>query len=524
MDDLISVNLKLETATCVRGESVFFEAVVANTAKAPLADFPDFDPTNEVLQLVAQGDKEQRTAHQGSYRERQGIYRHAEEQHTITLGIGEKLSLRDDLLAWFGELPPGKYEVTAVYAGRLMEVSSDPVALTVQPAAPLLADTPRIAAQSPSAPLTAAWTHKAGQGVQLFYEQRSPLLPRTPLHGAKVSEAKEVGGLWAATVLEPDSGGHLVWADERGQLLVGAVDASKPRPTAGVELKPPFKGRPLASPLSAAGGVLFLPFADEPRQRVAILRVETNGAFQATELDLQSAKPLGPYVCYWEYGRRLHFAWAAPRAREVFWGRLPLDDPKLGFTTRSAWVADDALLWLDAYLDLDTPARGAPYLEELRPPDQQGTAVATPAPAFMLWAVSETASGLKCTRVNAASGTPTAGPTLSTDGIKDPRVVSSAVTYTYELALLLADGKDQLYYGSTARGTVQPLSKVAGREITLKDCPGLLAAGGNARSPWVHLRYISERKSIEYVRVEPAEEADPVERAKPAARSRYTTS
>ncbi len=84
------------------------------------------------------------------------------------------------------------------------------------------------------------------------------------------------------------------------------------------------------------------------------------------------------------------------------------------------------------------------------------------------------------------------------------------------VAQLLADDKDQLHYASTLRGAAQPLSEVAGKDIKLTDFPGLIAASRQSAYPWVHLRYVEDGKLIDYVRLEPADERDPVESEAPA--------
>lgn len=525
MAELLSISLALEQAACIRGESVYFEVVLENISKETVEDLPDFAPDNECVTLIVEGRDERLTAHQLSWQERDGVYDHGpEEPHTVNLVRGQKISLRDDLLSWFGELPAGNYKVSATYSGRLLDVASAPVELKVLAAAPWFASTPRYAAAGPSAPRTAAWVQKHGEGELLFYEQRSSTLPRNPRHGTRAVEIKKSKAptdLFAATLpVGTVSEGHLLWFDDRDRLQFVAVDPQKPRLGMGVEVEVGFKGDLLHSPLSMPDGSLFVPMVDKKKQTVAILHVQSDGDAKSYELDLGEVKPLGPYSCFWEYDARLHFAWAAPRGREIMLGRLPLDDPASGFPRRSVYLSDAPILWIEAYLDTDVPTREAPYLEELIPPEQRDKVPPPPSPGVMLWCVTETPTGLACIRFNPAQGHSKVAATLNTGDVKGLRVIGSVVTYEYELVMLLADAQDQLYYASTIRGSVQPLAEAIGKVVTLQEFPGLIAASRFAQSPWVYLRYVKDKASIDYIRLEPADEKDPVERQEAAKPSR----
>jgi hypothetical protein len=242
-----------------------------------------------------------------------------------------------------------------------------------------------------------------------------------------------------------------------------------------------------------------------------MLEVDAGGDTQVYELDLGNSKPLGPYSCFWEFDARLHFSWASPGGREIHCARLPLDAPKTGFATRSVHISNDSIAWIDAYLDADGAFAQQPYLEETIPESERGKPVATATPGLMLWCVTETPASLNCTRVNTANGQSQAGPSFSIESAEGIRVIHSAVTYRQDLCLLLSDAKDKLYYASTERGVLKPLSEVAGEEITPLQYPSLIAAGRSGGDPWVYLRYIRDKKMIDYIRLEPADAQDPVE-------------
>ncbi len=521
--ELLTTSVKLERSECLRGESVHFEVTLQNTSTVTIQKLPDLSPQNRTIQLVVEGGDERRTAKQGALSDRVGRYKHgAEEPVTTIFKPGQKLQLRDDLLSWFGELPPGDYQITAVYEGALHHAVSEPAALKVLPSSVIQASTPRYGAQGPPAPMTAAFVHRKGEEVLLFYQQQAAALPRIAVHGVRAALVKEPPAEVFAAAIPGDgiSRGHLLWIDEHEHLMLAVADVDKARAGSWAQLDPPFKGRPLASPLTMPDGGLFLPFADPKKEKVAILHMEASGSIQAHELDLGKVKPVGPYACYWEYDSRLHFAWAAPNGREIQLARLPLDDPASGFSSRSVYLADDPIVWIDAYLDTDAQFVEAPYFEEQIPPGQPGQTPLSPGPRVMIWCVVKSSSGLRCLRVSTASNQAQQTAALTGAGDQDLRVIASAVTYDYELALLLADDKDELYYASTLRGAAQPLSEVAGKDVKLTDFPGLIAASRESAYPWVHLRYVEDGKLIDYVRLEPADERDPVESEAPARSGR----
>lgn len=516
MNGPLTITLALDRKECIRGESVFFDVVIKNVSSKRIDGLPTLEASQRSVRLEIDGPGGLRTADQLSVNARDGVYHHAPRGRPPTTGLaaGQDMSLHDDLLSWFGELEPGSYQVTARHG---KEAVSAPADLKVLPAAPLLLSTPRYAAQDPAPPV-GAWAHKQGEGALLFYQQQSSTLPRNPIHGLRVAELKAAPKeLFAATVAGGNvNKGHILWVDEKDHLFVATANLEKPHVGSGVRLDPPFKGRPLHSPLSMTDGSLFIPYADEKNEKVVILQVELSGNVQPHELDLGKVKPVGAYVCFWEYGARLHFGWAAPRGREVFVGRLPLDDPASGFPTRSVYLPDDPILWLDAYLDPEAATTESPAFEHQIPPDRRDEVIPVPPPKVTLWCVTEAANGLQCTRISVPDSVSKRGPMLTTQGAEDLRVLTSVVTYRFELAMLLADAKDQLYYASTVLGSMKPLSEVAKSEITLDHFPGLITAGSIGGDPWVYLRYVKDKNSIDYVRIEPPNEKDPVEREAPA--------
>jgi hypothetical protein len=514
--DILALRLKLDRPECLRGESAFFALELQNVTNGP-AEVPSLDPDNRTVKLLigaGEGDQEpQYVAHQLSARERDGLYQHEmpEEPEMLSLRAKQSVELRGDLLSWFGELPPGTHQITATYYGNLLLAESPPVTLRVVPSAPRLSSVPRYGLQDRAAPLAAAWAHRDARELLLFYQLQSPYLPRNVRHAIRLGGVKDLVSLQAACVShrEPERG-HLYWQTPDGKFFFAAVDLQSGQAGEPVEAKLPFRGQCLDSALSMPDGTLMVPFADEAKGRVAVLRV-ADGEVTPYLLDLGAARPLGPYVCFWEGAARLHFAWAKEGGRQVDYAMLPLDEPDAGFARRSVHVANDPIVWLDAYLDEEAALEGLPYFEEHMPEDQRAEDFEPQPPKVMLWCVTRGVGRLACTRVGAADSQSKAAASFGTQPLRGLRVLGSVVTHRYELALLLADAADRLYYASTVRKAMLPVEQLAGRPVALGSFPALMTACGAALEPWVHLRYVQDGEVIQYVRLEPADEPDPTE-------------
>ncbi|MCH7807601.1 MAG: hypothetical protein IIB60_00110 [Planctomycetes bacterium] len=214
MNGTLIITLTLAQTDCVRGESVFFEVVIKNVSKNRIDGLPTLAAPQKSVVLEIAGRNGTRRAHQLSAMERDGIHRHADRgaPPTTSLDPGQAMSLRDDLLSWFGELEPGTFQVTARHGKGTI---SDAVPLEVLPANPVLVTTPRYAAQGPAARLSAAWVHKADDKFVLFYQHQSPVVPRNPIHGIRVVELEEAPtALYAPTLSGADvAKGHLLWSE-----------------------------------------------------------------------------------------------------------------------------------------------------------------------------------------------------------------------------------------------------------------------------------------------------------------------
>lgn len=522
----LKLSLALETPECLRGESAPFEALLENASKERIDDLPGLDESGCALQLVVEGPDKTYIANGRSVERRDGAYFHVDSEPTMTaLRPAEKWKHRGDLLSWIGEAPPGQYSVTATYSAGAYEIRSNSCPLTIRAARPILLATARSAAQTPSAPLSLAWSHQGTDGFDLFFQQQSAALPRNARHAVRVARTAELLEAWPAVELTPDQIGHVVWLDRRGRLQYCAIKQNLQRATPPTDVKAPFAGRPLASPASLPDGQLIVPLVDAKRQRVAVVHLDAAGGVRAQEINLNGRHPLGQYVCFWEYEDFLHFGWAVPNGFEVAYARLPLADLSATAPPTVVHRAREPILALDAYLDNDAPHRLRQQLSFTIPPQDLESVARFLGPQLVLWIVTQGSGALLFSRlrVDEQRCDPLLAIPSAARGLL--RAYRTAVTLDNQMCMLLVDKDLQLYYASTARRTLSPLAEIIGREIALSDQPGLLTGTRAGIRPWTFLNYIDRQTgAINYVRLEPFDEPDPVERiqASPGWRVRRT--
>lgn len=506
----LKLTLELEKNECIRGESVHFKVIIENVSNAAISDFAPPEPDNETIKLIATSKRERRKAGQLTPEKREGVHRHGRRVpgKTITLGPKQKLDITGDLLSWFGELEPADYEITAEHVYML---ESLPVKLRVLAAKPASAITPRYTTQGPAPMMPAAWSHKQDKGELFFYQLHSPSLPRCVKHCYRAPDVTEESNPTAAIIANTDvRAGHLVWTKKEKNILFAPFDLETGAAGKKGEIKLTAPGELLASPLSMPGGVLWLPIARNERNELLILKATPDGKLEEFLLDLGAAKPLGTYLTFWEHGLRLQFVWSADGGREVMLAKLTLADPKSGFVSRSIYVADDPVVWLDAFFDTKAPVRDAPYFEEQMTPEQKAQPPVPLDPPLMIVCVTQTAVALHVFHINTTTGQHKRVALLPLTGIEKPRIISGVVTYESNLVVLLADEKGDLHVASMTSNRLQRLSDIVQDDVKLEHNPSLLAATRQGRSPWVHLRYF-DSEAIRYVRIEPEEEQDPLE-------------
>ncbi|HHO76975.1 MAG TPA: hypothetical protein ENN05_11210 [Deltaproteobacteria bacterium] len=512
MNNGLVLNLSLDRGEGIYGESIFFSLKLTHTFKTPVS-VTSLEPANRAVTITLKKlDGEERKADQMSSMERDGFYIDTpRDLEGTSLAPGDTLELRGDLLKWFGHIPAGTYKVLAEYKGIFRIASCEAAELKIMPASILAANTPRWGSQLKDSPLSAAWAHSKGQAIVLFYQQQSPYLPRNPWLCIRTVSVNEQVSAHASCIPSPEClVGHLYWFSVKDFFFV-PIDLKKGRPGPPIEVKKlPFGGWPIGTALSLKDGSFVVMFADYKRLRCAAIHVQPTGVAKSYELDLGRNTPIGPNTCFFEQDQRLHVIWTKPKGRQIDYAMLPLDDMDAGFATRTIHISNDPVLWFDAYMEREIPVMTLKslYLGEKGLPGTIGEPDELPAQKTMVWCVSARQGKIVCTPISTSDSSTRQSVSFSISKAPNINIISSAVSSKNALMLLLCDESGELYYASTTLRTVKSIKDIIGLPITQNNCPSLMAG---TDFPWVHLRFVMNAKMINYIRLEPENEPDPVE-------------
>ncbi len=529
MASALTISLTLNSRTCIRGESVSFEIVLANGGERP-CEVLSFEPDNRAVRLVARlanapepvdslmldspYPPDAIVGYAAAMEEREGTHNHGPDQPAlVTMPPGGKQTETGDILQWLGELPPGTYKVAAWFEGAADMFISEPVVLEVVPAKPIVGSAPRPGERGDDAPFPAAWTHAIEGGQLVFYQIQSERMPRNPRRGVRAAAALSVDELTVAALpTRYVTTGHVLWL-EKNRLHIVPVEPEKLTAGKPLVVKPGLAGSLLLSPLSMPDGSVLVPMADAKRKRAAVVRVDAEGKVETFDIDLGKASPLGPHCCCWELDRKLHFGWAKPNGREIFCAVMFLDEPSADMPIRSVHISDNPIVWMEMYLDRRAAMAAKPMFDH-NASDEDRQETESPPPKFNLWSVSTREGQLVCTRVKVSDNTHQAEVVLDAEKLGQLRVVNSALRSDNHLAMLLAGEAGTLYYASTKTRSIAPLETVAGLAVTLEQQPALMTASRMGVWPWVYLRYLDAKEGrIAYAKIEPAEEAEPTHHA-----------
>ena len=510
---LLETNITLKSTQCIRGESVFFEITVRNLTKETL----NIPPLDHAITLIIESPDGKQRGGPNSAEHRDGIHTHGvHDEVTIEIAKGGELKITGDILEWVGELSAGSYEVRAVYTGLPESVSSKPHKLTVHRVRPIELTTPRPGMIMRDAPRVGAFVHRDDAGAFLaMYQRMSANLPRNATKGIRITQLPEATIVHAATLATARiDKTHVVWQDRRGALHMASSTITQSSLQRPVPLQTRVSGTMLDSPLATSDGFVWLPILESTGKRVVVLQIHDSGAVREWSLTLDGAMSVASYACFWEYEARLSLFFAAERGREVFRATLPLDEPQSGFMAKPIYTADNAIMWVDGFLDLDAQFKEAPMFVQQLPDQEEPEELPEPIdPRRLIFVATEKRGRVQVKRITLPDGKETNIGAFDWSQLQQPKIIHSALTHRGDWALLIVDAAQKLHYYSTMRNQLVVLDKIVGRAITPAQRPRLTTAGEFALEPWVHLRYIAHTGDhVAYHRLDPADHEDPVER------------
>jgi hypothetical protein len=527
MPPSFSLSLKVDSPEVLRGESNFFQASLKNDGTEAASSIRPFagDGGGLSLRLWPQSAQPQapldlgptiipgeKVAGSGSFEAREGVHVHGPEEFArVTLAQGAQWSARGDLLEWFGEVPPGSYNVAARYNSGYDIIDSPTVPVKVTPPKPLVGAAARNGSRHFAARPCAAFVHSSPDGRVILAQVNSDALPRTPFRGIRVAEVGEPAELRPATSYYADApNAHVLYSDGKAWSIATVPLDGKPPKTRALES--PMAGVVLQSPLSHSDGGLAVPFADAALGKVFLLRYAPDGGLtSAPELDLKGVAPIGPYACCWEQDAALHFVWASAKGREVWHASRSMDDPEAVGAARLVCKAPAPILWLDAWVDVREALGVRPMFVETGGEDPRHAA--TPIPLMLkVWCVTASPSSLTCTEYNVADTRTRVAANFKLDKEQKFRVLHSVVRPSGEIGVLLAEAGGELWYASTGAQRLAPLAEWGARGVTAAHSPSLFAASSRGTLPWVYLRHLDQAEGrIVWTKLEPAGEHEPGE-------------
>ncbi len=531
MSDVITINLTLGKAECIRGESVPFRVTLQNRGKTVIEEFPSFDRHAEALFLVAEPEgarpvnpdlpdpfsPDAIVGTEMSSLERDGRHEHGPHAApTETLAPGATLAKAGDVLEWLGELKPGRYKVTAQHRGIDEMIISEPAMLAVKPASPVAHASAVPAHDAYDVPAMAAWTHQEGGQLLVFHQVQSGALPRNPRRCWRIGPASTVDDLAPATVASTfQNFGHLLWV-EGGKPRVAALDLTDKSPPPPPRVLTPtlrLPGPILRSPRSMPDGSVMLVSCDPGGRQAMLAQIRSDGSVASQSFDFGRAGPVGSSSLCWEMTETLRLFACAAGGREVTATMFFLDDVNAPPVVRTAFASKEPVAWLHGYLDVDAAMKEQPAFEHNAPPPEERP-VEPPPPKEMLWVIGRREGVLSCTRVNVTDNRSRAEALLDVSKLNGPRVVQSVLDNDRQVTLLLLDAANTYHVGSSATRDVTPLAEVAGESITPAQQPLLMASGPEGVLPFVYVRFLKPKDGrIAYRLLSPAGERDPAEHA-----------
>lgn len=491
------VTLTLGKSKVSQGESIPFSITLSHAFENPLS-VTSFLDANRSLRITLKGrDGKIHTADQMSHKERDGIAPAGRSTpEGLSLPPGGKLFLRGDLLEWLGTVPAGQYLVDITYTGILRQSRSRPVSLSILPVSIESASVSQCGAQKKNAPVSSAWIRREKNASVIFSRVSSPKVPGNVIHCSEAARPEgKLRKYGAAFIPGPEYPFSAVyWMNDFSDYffaLTGTKLVSAEQP---VRVRLPFEADSAGSPLLLPDRTLFAPFLCREKDGFALVKILPSGEPEVHRYAVEGISKAGRKAVFWEEDKVLHLFWLQGKTT-LQHAALSLKDLEKGFSAPAAIRTEAEVVHFIPYLDSSIPSETLQsiYLGVGNPVD------GIMLPRIKVWCVSIEKNGLSCTQIDVKNGVSAPAFRLKTKKIPGLRVIGSAVTNEYGLALLLKDAKGKLLYGSTMRATAVALNAVTKSRVRLSDCPAVVAS---RTAPSVYLQYVQKGKALKYIRIE----------------------
>jgi hypothetical protein len=324
----LSLQLSLEKASIVRGESIPFSLILSNEGPTPLEveSMADRNETVTIDVAVAGGDIV--TLHPDALREDRGEpHGHNYEPAKVKLTAKGTSGASGDLLRWGARLAPGQYTLLARYEESPMRrAESKPVQLTVTEAAPI----GLVAQPDPlsfgAGDRTFTWFNKSAKGAELFIAELDAFGPTSVVSNRPLHQFKgEAPVVVSHGMLEDGTPRFTCWLE--GSTLRCLVEDENRDPQDALQLTLDHPNLVLLRPaLCDEEGHLALCAIDREEGAVARLMRVRGGRIETSELTPQT--PLNASACLcWSDAPAAQLAWRDDAGAAVWTASCRVTDP-----------------------------------------------------------------------------------------------------------------------------------------------------------------------------------------------------
>lgn len=479
----LSLTLSLAKAAVIRGETARFTLTLTNTGGAPV-DLRDLNPRNETLSIVAvaesgsvvKGGQHRMLAGEG------GSHPHERKPGMITLAPGQSTAEPGDVLAWLGELAPGRYTLRAAYnAGPVKNAQSNEETLLVVPARPVGLFSGGDGARLRLTAREAVMMHEAPEGLAMYrlrFEARRPTTARDCVPVAMRATSTPAWTSWAHT--DPAKITAFLYHD-------GGAAMTLLRLSQAGEAMPPVE-IPLDDPTAVCVG---WPYCDEAGTVFACLRSldGENGAI--IRAPLAGTPTVMPWTPMGGIGPVCHATCTL------------MED-----TLIAAWAVDETrvmVMSMDRSADEPGPARELIACKHrvihVRVDEIEDESTGDPAPVATVLCHDDHLDRFHRLRVPVRTPDKVTQEVFDVPGSGFYSVVGSAMMTGGEVGYLMVGQDKRVRFAPPDMTKTVALDAEHAKPMTMASQPMIMAVSQDASNPWFVAAFISGGDTVERVRL-----------------------
>lgn len=481
----LTLDLQIAKSEVIRGESILFDMVLANAGTAPVT-LQDEGFRNRAFGIrVVSAWGFDASADTASMPTREGEHVDAPRKPTLkTLGPGEKITLRGDVISWIGELDPGKYTLRGTYFDSPpLRAQSKEVDFQVAEAAPVFARAARQNLPLAHEPRDTAWLHKTSSGFDLFLLRSSPkncevTYANVPIaHLTALCEPVPSSYNLAHPIMR-----HIVWDDGAGNLKILPLPKDAPAAVPFTVPLPMEDLAPIETPYSDEKGRLHVLLAT-PEGTTAVL-VQLRGSDKPTFCPIETKPPVGPHrAALWCKDEVLVAGWIGPDEKEVYAVEIPLGSPPRPIVPRRVFSAEQPIINLLLAQRAQEGATGYDRVAVVLCHDEVNDIVYRK-------------------RIHLGSGEVEIDEKFIVNGFGSKKLYQAVLTGDLMSRYLFVSASGGVEFANASFSRFLPVLDVGRKPVRTASFPTLIVPTRFSTLPGSYVRYIDGRKRFVHVKVE----------------------